>query len=433
MKRKLKKLGLVVLALVIVGLIGLTITGIVFTRQLNAEIAAIKARGEPITPKEFAGKPIPDSQNAAVLYMAAEKKIDSDAYRHDVGVARSMLRKHMLPLDQAAMERMSKALSHLQPVFSLITTASSRPQCRFPSNPRTGEADIAQQTGLWTLCHLLRASSALNSQTGDMDRAVNDITAQFRMAAQLKQGSTLTSQSMRAGLISIAALTTTEAAQFGTFSDTQCRLVYDAVADIDLVEGYRQAWLGERVILLLALDPTGVEGMQDAPPIPDPIGYIYEKTAFRGDLAVGLRFIARQLDGIDLGYREAVAQGLIDEQPDFPVYAILSKIMSPVFASSSFARFRADEQLAETRMFLALQAYKARYGGYPATMQELKTKLGWTLPKDPFSGKDFIYKRLSKGFIIYSVGPDMKDDGGRSLGDRVELDSKGDIVLRWDR
>ena len=163
-----------------------------------------------------------------------------------------------------------------------------------------------------------------------------------------------------------------------------------------------------------------------------PLDAFYYRVAVRGDEAAYLGFIAKQLDGIPLGFREAKSRGLFDA-PSLPVYAVLSKTLSPVFARASFTRFRAEENLARTQVFLALQAYKARYGGYPATMQELKSKLGWKLPKDPFSEKDFIYKRQAKGFILYSVGPDMKDDGGRSLGDHVEIDSKGDIVLRWDR
>jgi hypothetical protein len=93
-----------------------------------------------------------------------------------------------------------------------------------------------------------------------------------------------------------------------------------------------------------------------------------------------------------------------------------------------------EENVARTQVFLALQACKERFGGYPASIQELKTRLGWKLPKDPFSDKDFIYRRQAKGFILYSVGPDMKDDGGRPVpDDSMDLDSKGDSVLAWEK
>jgi len=78
-----------------------------------------------------------------------------------------------------------------------------------------------------------------------------------------------------------------------------------------------------------------------------------------------------------------------------------------------------------------LIAFKDRHSIYPASLAELRAKLGWKLPEDPFSGKDFIYKRQGKGFILYSIGQNLKDDGGiePSKNDR----DKGDIVWRMDR
>jgi hypothetical protein len=36
-----------------------------------------------------------------------------------------------------------------------------------------------------------------------------------------------------------------------------------------------------------------------------------------------------------------------------------------------------------------------------------------TIPKDPFDGKDLRYKELDTGFVVYSVGEDGHDDGGK--------------------
>ena len=35
-----------------------------------------------------------------------------------------------------------------------------------------------------------------------------------------------------------------------------------------------------------------------------------------------------------------------------------------------------------------------------------------TVPEDPFDGKPLRYKRLPKGYVVYSIGWDGKDDGG---------------------
>jgi hypothetical protein len=35
-----------------------------------------------------------------------------------------------------------------------------------------------------------------------------------------------------------------------------------------------------------------------------------------------------------------------------------------------------------------------------------------SVPADPFDGKPMRYRKLAKGYVVYSVGPDMKDEGG---------------------
>ena len=34
------------------------------------------------------------------------------------------------------------------------------------------------------------------------------------------------------------------------------------------------------------------------------------------------------------------------------------------------------------------------------------------IPEDPFDGRPLRYKKLEKGYVVYSIGPDGVDDGG---------------------
>ena len=63
---------------------------------------------------------------------------------------------------------------------------------------------------------------------------------------------------------------------------------------------------------------------------------------------------------------------------------------------------------------LAINRYNAEKGTFPASLQELKKK-GYisTIPPDPYSDNSFVYKRTNKGFVLYSVGRDFKDNGGK--------------------
>jgi hypothetical protein len=63
---------------------------------------------------------------------------------------------------------------------------------------------------------------------------------------------------------------------------------------------------------------------------------------------------------------------------------------------------------------LAVMHYADDKGVYPPTLDALATG-GYvkSLPMDPYSGRAFGYRRTENGFLLYSVGDDLKDDGGK--------------------
>ena len=68
-----------------------------------------------------------------------------------------------------------------------------------------------------------------------------------------------------------------------------------------------------------------------------------------------------------------------------------------------------------TRVSLALAAFKAEKGCFPASLADLSPAYLKELPKDVFSGKDLIYKPAvdGHGYVLYSVGENGVDDGGK--------------------
>ena len=103
-----------------------------------------------------------------------------------------------------------------------------------------------------------------------------------------------------------------------------------------------------------------------------------------------------------------------------------------------------ETQNALLKTALALRAYRLQHAGYPATLKVMVPKYLSLVPDDPFALSITLrYKRTGNSYLLYSVGPDGKDDGGRSIFDptqpaplagvpdsrrRVRPDSRGDIV-----
>jgi hypothetical protein len=92
--------------------------------------------------------------------------------------------------------------------------------------------------------------------------------------------------------------------------------------------------------------------------------------------------------------------------------------------ATEFAMRSARSEL--TRTAVALEIYERRHGQYPESLDALAPEILPAAPKDPFSHKPLRYQRTGSRYALYSIGPDLKDDGGALL----DADQNGDIVWR---
>jgi len=81
----------------------------------------------------------------------------------------------------------------------------------------------------------------------------------------------------------------------------------------------------------------------------------------------------------------------------------------------------------------ALRAYQLDHGAYPATLSVLVPGYLKAVPADPFAlSGPFRYRRIGTKYLLYSIGPDGKDNGGKPIlnntNNWVNEDSEGDIV-----
>ena len=69
--------------------------------------------------------------------------------------------------------------------------------------------------------------------------------------------------------------------------------------------------------------------------------------------------------------------------------------------------------LRSTSIALAVERHGLANGGrLPETLNDLVPDFMSAVPQDPFDGQPLRFKRLDKGYCIYSIGRDRVDDGG---------------------
>ena len=150
----------------------------------------------------------------------------------------------------------------------------------------------------------------------------------------------------------------------------------------------------------------------------------------------------RYLDHAIVNARQPFAAHLADlTMPTDPV----SQILLPVYSKARAREVGEDAQNALLLTTLALRAYKLDHGIYPTALSALAPTYFKAVPADPFAlSGPLRYKRSTSGYLLYSIGPDGKDDGGKPIFDTthnapsapgatdprryVLPDSQGDIV-----
>ncbi len=142
-----------------------------------------------------------------------------------------------------------------------------------------------------------------------------------------------------------------------------------------------------------------------------------------------LLWLADEMAGLDLWRRliesatpEALPSQVFGLKHDsLPWYAFLSGNMMPAFGSTAQSIAKPEATRRVTAWSVALQRQKLATGSYPDRLADLRPEFtqGLGEPTDPFTGKPLVYRTTQRdgratGFILYSAGPNMTDDGGRN-------------------
>ena len=81
------------------------------------------------------------------------------------------------------------------------------------------------------------------------------------------------------------------------------------------------------------------------------------------------------------------------------------------------------------RVVLRLHAYYAEHGKWPKTLADATKGASSAIRRDLFSGKDMIYRIVNGQPLLYSVGVDGDDDGGKPAADGKRWSDNGDAVF----
>ena len=107
--------------------------------------------------------------------------------------------------------------------------------------------------------------------------------------------------------------------------------------------------------------------------------------------------------------------------------------VTPNFSPAFQVVASAQTKVSQGRIACALERFHLANGNYPETLDALVPQFIETIPHDIIGGLPLRYRRLESGtFLLYSVGWDEVDDGGKMLKDQNGFEGRfqGDWVWK---
>ena len=412
LKKILKWTGIVLGAMVAIGLVVNAVFVWTTDARLESQLTEIRAAGDPVTLADLARPPIPPEQNAATYLRQAEAGIEAiEKETMDLRLVSECPGFLVPPEDQ---KRIKAALVAYPNVFPLLKQAAACPNYdaqldyALPSGEFIGHlCDSAVFQKSLGAARVLRMQATLLVAEGNRDEAVRTALVIFRLTKLFDRNPTIVAYLVALAVRGSANVSVNAALQTGPISK-EVRDALDAELAIqERMEGFVSAMKSERAFFL------------DYFPGDVPISNFW--LCCRGFwnqqksdcLDVWQAVLATMREPIP--YRQA--EQAIDESLR-NAGTMVTAMMSPGLKSPSHAAARTRAELRALRVLNALQTHVPAGSNEVPKLSELGLPAETTT--DPFTGKPLHVKKTPQGWLVYSVGSNFQDDGGK-------LDDNSDV------
>ena len=420
-RRRARVLLYILIVLVAVHLVATLITGL----MLKRELASLRASGFILNASQLAPKVPPGKPNAADTYQKAfdARRVSNE---DDAKLAYGKSGAEWSP-EQAAL--VGRVVSDNRGYLRLIEEASRTPDCAFPVkwNAGPGEMVFTHFAKMRDAVRMLGLRAGLKSRDGKIDAALADCAAMLRIADHMTAEPTLIGQLVAYAVEGMAVKSVQYALSAGDPSPAAARQLMDQIAAVELIAPSIRSMKGEISLFGLPVFDMMRHGRagEVAAMTGDGTSDQWRGRLFRVFGTIGwplanldeityLRIMKAQVDGFALPWpaSNTTFESLTKRTESTPIYrGLLTRMITPVFSRAAWSREKTAANLGDARIALALTIYKSQRGAYPDSLAQLE-QAGFKLPVDPFGGKPFRYRREGAGFMVYSVGADMVDQGG---------------------
>ena len=439
-KRRKVTVTNVLLLLLFVGVCAFAIFRLRLKWKLNARIEAIRAAGYPVTCAELdAWHTIPeDAENAAYTILDALEFLhewDQTDLEPLPLVGRADLPPRTEPMTDEMKALIAEYVADNNETLELIHTAAKIEHSRYPVDYSAGFATlIPHLSEMRKSLFLLNLEALLHAENGQTAASIDSVLSGFGFARSLAKEPSTISQLVR---VACDGLTLSALERIMNRSELTDEQLIELIERLDKVEhssDLTSAFVGERCMGLdfftapETIGPGTFEGMPARPILMlcRAVGLVDM------DAVIYLDLMNDYLEANRLPYsqRQEAVDAVTDELESTSQIHIFVRSLMSALSRVTTIELRAIAHLRTARVGLAIQRYRLAAGALPDTLSDLVPAYLDAVPNDPFDGNQLRYERRGAGFVIYSVGEDLSDDGGIERPPRNKR--RGQHRPNWD-
>jgi hypothetical protein len=438
-RKILIRVFLSLLAVVAAVLVVRAVLNLIEGRKLERALSDLKAQGLPLTIGELLA-PCSEGDNGAALWKAAEDLYDFAG--EDAGLFTQAYQNYVreVPMTPGMEAALTRLIERNRRVLDLIPEIAGKPCFRYEdADVRAWERRMPNAAKMLRAVRLWCLESIRIAERGDLDGAVDRLRTGLRFSPKIAEEPMLIAYLVALAEVKDCLLALNRALS-GREAGGDLLLFVHGDLDDRLIEQwkahFRNGIRSEAVQFLDIGRAPSAKTLASSWGIKSRPARLYFwliRPLIKRDLRLRLPI-----------YFELEAQAVLPyyrtrdfwerhrgQLEDLPWYAVLSKNMIPNMEAAVMKSATFDALVLTARAGLACRIYKLRTGHYPETLDVLVGSLLSQVPVDPFTGDPLVYRREGNGFIVYSLGSNLRDDGGRSTWEITQMVMDKDDDWTW--
>ncbi|MCP4450489.1 MAG: hypothetical protein GY809_03435 [Planctomycetes bacterium] len=394
-------------------------------RKLGRRIETLRAQGYPMSMAEL-GDQYRDSapteqDNAWPVYLAAFESLvqwEQEACEDLPGYNRKLLYERGESWTSLHMEQARDFLADNKESLELLYSAPDIGPCFRPVDFASGyDMQILWLSEARECARLLRLASQVAVQQGDVEGALKSIEAIFPLAESANAPVTVMNL-VRIAIWAPGIAEIEDVVNHHALTDEQMQALTARIEPIEVTDSTRQSLIGERCSAMgvfnapprdmsMFFSDNELAGLWPLLAVPRKILGLHDQDALSC-----INMTQTYIEAVSLQRHEALTRIKAIDNEHRSKLGMVAKMLTPNFRRIYELELRSVTRSLCARTALAVERYRLGAGRLPDTLDQLVPTLMARVPVDPFDGQPLRFLHRDKGFVVYSVGEDLKDNQG---------------------